>query len=177
MVTGYTSAFYHWVYSLPTIATLDIEASGIHADSYPIEIGVAFTDGTTWCSLIKPPPSWQHWCGKAAQVHGIPRQDLHAHGRDPVAVAATLNDLLDGAIVYSDCWVLDNPWLTKLFEQAAMEKRFTLLDMLHLLDEDTFVALSPTKQQIAQELRLKRHRASNDAVILQLAYQRLINQH
>ncbi len=39
---------------LPTV--IDVEASGFGAGSYPIEVGVAFPDGRSWCCLIRPEP-------------------------------------------------------------------------------------------------------------------------
>lgn len=40
---------------------LDIEATGIHEDSYPIEIGWVDTEGNESSFLIKPIPEWTHW--------------------------------------------------------------------------------------------------------------------
>jgi hypothetical protein len=42
-------------------AVLDVEASGFGAGSYPIEIGYIASDGTSYCTLIRPAPSWTHW--------------------------------------------------------------------------------------------------------------------
>jgi hypothetical protein len=158
---------------LPGIITLDIEASGIHPHSYPIEIGVVLDNGESWCSLIKPAETWTYWDDDAELLHGISRAELQENGKSPIEVAGKLNNLLQDNIAYSDCWVLDNPWLITLFQQAAMEKKFTLLDMMHIMKEAEYGKLKATKQAIAIEANIDRHRASNDARILQIAYQTL----
>jgi len=155
------------------IATLDIEASGIHAESYPIEIGISLPDGKTWCSLIKPAESWTFWSKEAEDIHGISYDELMTNGKSPTEVAGKLNGLLKSSTAYSDCWVLDQPWLTTLFQQAGIVQSFTLLDMMHLMEEAPYTKLVETKHHIALSLDLARHRASNDARILQLAYEEL----
>ena len=157
------------------ITTLDIEASGIHPGSYPIEIGVILSNGDSYCSLIKPAPSWTHWDNDAQQIHGISQDQLLHNGKSPTEVAGNLNDILERTKVFSDCWVLDQPWLIKLFQQAALQQTFTLLDMMHIMSEEHYGRLNDTKQKIALELSIERHRASNDARILQLAYDAISN--
>ncbi|MGH1439607.1 MAG: 3'-5' exonuclease [Cellvibrionaceae bacterium] len=155
------------------IATLDIEASGIHAEAYPIEVGVSLPNGKTWCSLIRPSQSWKHWDKEAETIHGISQEELISNGKSPTEVAGKLNQMLSSSTVYSDCWVLDQPWLTTLFQQAGMPQSFTLLDMMHVMKEESYEKLIDTKHRIALSLDLARHRASNDAKILQLAYEEL----
>ena len=41
-------------------AAVDVEASGFGAGSHPIEIGYVPTDGSSYCTLIRPEPSWTH---------------------------------------------------------------------------------------------------------------------
>jgi len=36
-----------------------------------------------------------------------------------------LNDLLKGNTVYSDGWVVDQPWITQLFDRAERVSSFT----------------------------------------------------
>lgn len=155
------------------IATLDIEASGIHVESYPIEVGISLPDGKTWCSLIKPAQSWTYWSQEAENIHGISYEELIKNGKSPTEVAGKLNELLTSHTAYSDCWVLDQPWLTTLFQQAGIKQDFTLLDMMHVMQEKPYEKLIETKHRIALSLDLARHRASNDARILQLAYEKL----
>lgn len=153
------------------IATLDIEASGIHPDSYPIEVGILLPNGESFCSLIKPAPHWQYWSEKAETVHGISREELVHNGRPLSEVASTLNEYLKGQTIYSDCWVLDQPWMVSLFQAAALEPLFSLTDIIYRLSEDEYNDLEKIKRHIESELNIERHRATNDARVLQLAYE------
>ena len=155
------------------IATIDIEASGLSCNSYPIEIGIVLPSGDSYCSLIKPARYWTDWCRDAENVHGISREELVCHGKEPRVVAEQLNALLAISTVYCDCWTLDYPWLIKLYQQAGIEKTFTLRDIIYTLNEELYQQLPDTKGQIFASLQIKRHRATNDARVLQLAYQAL----
>lgn len=156
------------------IATLDIEASGIHPESYPIEIGICLANGKTWCSLIKPSDKWTHWDKEAEAIHGISHSDLIKHGKEPEDIAQELNSLLNSLTVYSDCSVLDQPWLNQLFQETNINPSFCLRDMMYLMEEEGYEKLIETKQQIAKKLQIERHRASNDARILKLAYEEIV---
>ena len=62
---------------------LDIEASGLGPDSWPIEVGLAWIVDQavqTWSSLIRPEPDWDPdaWSDQSAIIHNIPREDLDA---------------------------------------------------------------------------------------------------
>ena len=168
--TNFDDIFANTVNSLK-INTLDIEASGIHPESYPIEIGIVLKSGESWCSLIKPDNSWQHWDKSAEKIHGISRSDLQQYGKPISEVTQHLNQLLNRGTVYCDCWSLDSPWLLKLFHQAKAYQDFKLLDIMYVVSEEQYENLNQKKPQIAQKLKLDRHRASNDARILQLAYE------
>ena len=159
------------------IITLDIEASGLSVDSYPIEIGVVLTDNSSWCHLIKPAENWHHWSQEAQELHKITRDNLIKHGKDIRAIAESLNDLLKDKIVYSDCWVLDDKWLRKLYAEARLTPSFRLRDIMHILKEDDFIDWEATKLTIAKELNIERHRATNDARILQESFLRVTANH
>jgi hypothetical protein len=155
------------------ITTIDIEASGLSNDSYPIEIGIVLPDGSSWCSLIRPKAHWQHWSAEAQSIHHISQKELIHNGKDVTEVAITLNQIVEGKTVYSDCWVLDERWLRRLYQEANIATSFRVRDILYLLKEEQFTHWEPTKQEIAKELNLKRHRATNDARILQETFYRL----
>jgi len=44
---------------LPCI--IDLEASGLGKQSYPIEVGYILDDGKSFCSLILPADGWDRW--------------------------------------------------------------------------------------------------------------------
>lgn len=146
---------------------IDIEASGFGARSYPIEVGTVLTDGSAYCSLISPEPDWQHWEHSAEGVHGITRETLQQHGKPAVAVAEALNHCLRGHTVYTDAWYHDYQWLARLFDAANVQPAFKLEDLRSLLDDAAQARWHATREQVMQALQLSRHRASNDAKVLQ----------
>lgn len=152
----------------PTI--IDIEASGFGSYSYPIEVGVVNYKGERYCALIKPEPEWNHWCDKAEQVHGISRELLAQHGKSPREVCAELNDFLQESMAFSDAWIHDNPWLTRLFFAARMNRSFHLSPIEYIACEAQLMLWDKTKIHLQQELGIARHRASGDAYLIQQTY-------
>lgn len=155
---------------------MDIEASGFGPESYPIEVGLALEMPVRYCSLILPATDWQHWDASAEQVHGVSRAVLRAKGKSARVVAGELNELLGAATVYSDAWVVDKPWLTTLFHAAGISQTFTLSSIESILSEAQLASWDATKLQVIQDLHLPRHRASNDALIIQQTYQRIVGE-
>jgi len=154
---------------------IDIEASGFGATSYPIEIGIVLGTGEKYCSLIKPVASWTHWSDQAEQTHHISRELLHKRGRTVIQVANEINQFLDGQTVYSDGWVVDNPWLIELIHAARTDKTFTISALEYILNEQQMASWHETQKRIIAELSLTRHRASTDAFIIQETYRRTLN--
>lgn len=125
-------------------AILDLEASGFGRHSYPIEAGYVPPDGRSCCTLIRPEPDWTHWDAGAEQVHGISRDTLQRHGCSAAEVARLLNEALDGQVVDTDDWAHDYP-------------------------EDW----DDAKQKVSREAGTRRHRASQDARLLQMTWRRV----
>ncbi len=149
---------------------IDIEASGFGPDSYPIEIGVALGNGEKYCSLISPAPNWTHWDVGAEKVHRIPRDILEEHGKPIDRVAGELNEILDGGTVFSDGWVVDHPWVNKLFRESSVQPGFSTSALEMILSEGQMEIWHDTKDKVTEEMALKRHRASNDAFIIQTTW-------
>jgi hypothetical protein len=160
--------------SLPAI--LDVEASGFGRGSYPIEIGFVGPDGHLFCCLIQPAPEWSHWDASAEALHGISRELLATHGKSPRWVAAQINERLRGQTVYCDGWANDYSWLARLFDHVQMLPSFKLQDVRTLLSEEEAQRWHEVTSQVRAERQLARHRASSDALVLQLALQRLKHQ-
>lgn len=160
---------------LKTPNIIDVEASGFGAGSYPIEVGVALASGEKYCSLIRPAPGWTHWDTDAERVHRISRATLETHGKPIKEVALHLNALLRNQTVYSDGWVVDNPWLIQLFFEAQVERSFTFSDLQMILTEEQMAIWHETKNDVIAELRKTRHRASIDAIIVQQTYLRTLS--
>jgi hypothetical protein len=148
-------------------AVIDLEASGFGSTSYPIEIGFVLPDGHLECTLVRPEPSWTHWDESASHVHGITREILMAHGKPAGQVALWLNKQLNGLTVYSDAWGHDYAWLAVLFDVANLAPSFKLEHLASVIPECTAARWHQVHSQIELELGLKRHRASNDALMLQ----------
>ncbi len=164
--------------NMPTVSEpliLDVEASGFGATSYPIEIGLALDDGQKYCSLIMPAPDWTHWDDEAEKVHRVPRDILETYGKPMKEVAEQMNELLAGKTVYTDGWVVDKPWITTLFHAAGVAMKFEVSSLEMILSEPQMNTWHDTKDRIVEEMDLKRHRASYDALIIQETYKRTLS--
>ena len=158
----------------PAHSFIDFEASGFGGKSYPIEVGLVLPDGQTYCSLISPEPDWKHWDEAAQKVHGVDRSILETYGKPAVEVAGRINDLLRGQTVYTDAWYHDYNWLSRLFDAAETSPSFRLEDLRQLLGESHLARWDAAKAEVLKEMNLTRHRASNDAKVLQLTLQRVL---
>lgn len=152
----------------PTI--LDVEASGFGSDSFPIEIGVKRSDGARFCRLIKPYQSWTHWNSEAESLHGITRDVLSRYGIDGREVCIQLNAFMQNSTAYSDGWVVDYPWLIKLYAEAGIEMNFKLTALEYLLSENQMQHWHEVKQSLVNQQCVKRHRASVDAELIQQTF-------
>lgn len=151
---------------------MDFEASGFGVHSYPIEVGVVLANRQKYCALIKPANDWQFWDLQAEQVHGLKRDLLERHGKSIHDVATELNAFLLGSVVYSDGWVVDKPWLSRLFYDAGFQPSFHLSPLEMILKEQQMEIWSQTKREVIDDLALERHRASVDALIIQETFVR-----
>lgn len=152
---------------------IDIEASGFGRGSYPIEVGCALADGSSFCTLIRPTPEWTQWDASAEQVHGISREALFEHGRSAEEVVLMLNQRLRGQVVYSDAWYHDYSWLNVLYAATESYPSFRLEHLASLMDEQHANQWNETRAAIQREQQSARHRASADARMLQLTWLRL----
>ena len=76
--------------------------------------------------------------------------------------------------MYSDAWVVDYPWLRELFGHAQVKMEFRISAIEMLLNEAQLSRWDATKAQVTHTLKLPRHRASNDAEIIQRTYMALV---
>ncbi len=149
---------------------MDIESSGFGPESYPIEVGVALSNGQRYSRLIKPMPEWTYWSTEAEKTHGIEHLMLDQQGVSVSIVAEELNQLLKGKKIYSDCWVVDKPWLEKLFIASRIKPQFSLSPIEAILPDEQMVLWKLSNDMIVRELNVRRHRASTDALIIQQTY-------
>lgn len=146
---------------------IDIEASGFGSHSYPIEVGVVTYLSQKYCRLIQPQDNWTHWSKEAEALHGISRSALAIHGKPATQICVDLNNLLVGQTVYSDGWVVDYPWLIKLFDAAKVKMKFTLSPLENILTEQQMEKWHDTQETICAAKECHRHRASSDAELIQ----------
>ena len=146
---------------------IDIEASGFGAHSYPIEIGVVKADGSRYCSLITPQDDWVHWSEQAESVHKISRQMLQEKGKPADQVCKELNRFMGNQSAYSDAWVHDSPWLTRLFWAGRSNPEFHMSPIEIITTEEQLLIWDETKQLLTHQLKIHRHRASADAFLIQ----------
>ncbi|PCK09485.1 MAG: hypothetical protein COA42_03645 [Alteromonadaceae bacterium] len=162
---------------ISTPAIIDIEASGFGPNSYPIEVGLVLENGTRYCRLIAPDPEWTEWSEDAEKIHHISRKDIQEYGVSLTDVAEELNILLENKTVYSDGWVVDEPWMIKLFDKAKVRRRFFMNDILTIMREEVLDTWHTVKNQVINELQLTLHHAPHDALIIQTTYARIMTCH
>ncbi len=117
------------------IAFIDVEASGLGPNSWPIEVGWTFMTGNPRSTLIKPADKWSmtSWEKSAENLHGISPVELVTEGRSPLDVALILNASLGDAHVYSDAPDYDSFWLFRLYDAAGVKPNYRLHDLGDLL--------------------------------------------
>jgi hypothetical protein len=157
----------------PLPAIMDIEASGFGRGSYPIEVGLALPDGTTYCSLIRPAPHWTHWDAGAERLHQITPKVLSEFGKPVLEVATCLNERLRQQTVYTDGWANDYSWLGLLFDEVEMTPAFRLENLRRILSEDEVALWHAAKDAELAATPQQRHRASTDARVIQQTLARL----
>ena len=150
---------------------LDIEASGLHFDAYPIELALLL-DGQIHSWLIKPEPQWTYWSEQAQAMHGITQTMLAQQGLPAKQVALQLNELLaDGdGVVYSDACAWDEDWLNILFHACGEIRMFHLLQVDELFIDEAQARFYLYLRQLQACDGVLRHRAAQDVAILNQAY-------
>jgi thiamine pyrophosphate-dependent acetolactate synthase large subunit-like protein len=162
-----------WTHKEELPIVIDVEASGFGAGSYPIEVGLVMSDGRTHCCLVRPEPDWVHWETQAEAVHQLSRDTLQRAGRPAAEVAHWLNSLLLDRTVYSDAWGQDYAWLSRLYEAAQNQPSFRLEALAALLAEAEMSIWHGAREAVEASLGTVRHRASNDARVLQQTLMRV----
>jgi hypothetical protein len=102
---------------------LDVEASGLHEDSYPIQVAWLNTDtGEEDSFYIKPEEEWTYWDINAEDIHNIPRKLLDDVGIPAdLAVKRLLSSLGKKVDIYTDAPDFDGFWLSKLFGAVLVD--------------------------------------------------------
>ena len=153
-------------------AIIDIEASGFGPQSYPIEVGVVLSDGHRFSRLIKPFPDWEHWSDQAQTVHRITKDQLWHYGHDGADICDQLNQFVGSQTLFSDAWVHDKAWLDTLYYRSHKVPTFSVSPLEAILGEDQAAHWEEVRQEVFDSFELRRHRASQDAFMIQEVYSR-----
>ena len=154
------------------IGIIDIEASGLHFDSYPVEIAVLINgEKKSW--LIQPEPNWNYWCKTAERIHGITQEELHAKGLRSEKVAKELNDFLSASngVLYSDAAHWDTDWVDTLYHVTTEPRQFHIASIYDLLENDQIAIFNDRKNQLAMSGKYRQHRAEEDVDMIYEALQ------
>lgn len=153
------------------IGIIDIEASGLHFDSYPIEVAVRLRgECRSW--LIKPEPGWQYWCSTAESMHGISREELLQDGLPAIEVVNQLNAFLteSDVVLYSDAHRWDSDWIDTLYYAVKAEKPFYVDSIYDVMGNDKTDQFNQYFAQIAKSGKYRHHRAADDVQMIYEAY-------
>lgn len=124
---------------------IDVEASGLGPESYPIEVAWAHRfDPTRFDSfLIKPSERWVYWDAYAeSAIHGISREQLQREGVSIAEAVDRLDVALTGEVVYSDYVPADRPWLVKLYRELGRDLSFEFRSVQSLIPPDKVASYS-----------------------------------
>lgn len=157
---------------------LDIEASSLLPDSWPVEIGCAWIGpaGVEMReALIRPRSDWplSSWSARAEEVHGISRAQLEAAGYPAENVAAA-TDALSGVDLVSNNPHWDAFWLARLRGPGRPALRVRLLRGVAAERLDTAAA---NRLALALLRRTAPHRAGADAMQLAAAWAEAVAPH
>lgn len=145
------------------ISLIDIEASGLGPDSYPIEIAIFDGGDLSESFLLNPETAegWDYWDPIAEEcIHKISYQSLVEEGKDVFLSIIRLNKLLEGKILYSDAVSSDGFWVDRLFDQALdRPKTFEIRSIYSLFKPEFEDAVRDTKEALMGEIA---HRALAD---------------
>jgi len=157
---------------LDNVAFIDLEASGLGPQSWPIEVGWCFKSGAPEAHLIAPASEWarEAWDQEAEALHGIALASLSKTGAAPASVCARLNRALKGAVVYSDAPDWDGFWLYRLFAAAGVKQGFSLVNFADLFDG---LGAAELQALLARASRTSphRHRAREDVLHMRRVYE------
>lgn len=139
---------------------IDLEASGLGAESYPIE--VAWKNDVTGeqdSFLINPDTAenWNYWDEHAEEMHGIEREELNAKGLDIISACKRLNQKLKDKILISDAVEFDLFWVTRLFDATGIKPNFTMAGLDRVLSKEQRIQFG-----FLAKAQHRKHRALED---------------
>ncbi len=152
---------------------IDVEASSLEENSYPIACAWSLPDGRIKNVLIIPEDDWEDWDVCTEDVHGLSREHLFLHGHTCKDVAQEMNEDLDGETVYCHDYYYDQLWIQRLFDAAGSDPQFELAPFSERFPELDEYALEDYRRDLQEELNLRPHQAEEEVHLLQRLYLRL----
>lgn len=159
---------------------LDIEASSLGMDSYPIEVAWSDSFGNIESYLINPyaVEEWTDWDYNAQQVHGLSRKQCREEGTNPEWLCKHMDQsIMPGEVIYADGGPFDANWIDVLYDAGSIRgtSQFKVIHsdtvMLPLLKN--FEPDDKKRWQLYENLKLEarkmigsRHRATPDVQYL-----------
>ncbi len=137
---------------------VDIEASGLGPDSYPIEIAWKCEKTGKQDSFLIDPSSvegWEFWDEFAEELHGIEPEQLFREGISAAQACERLNAALAGKTLTCDAYQFDLFWLTRLFASQGLSMRFGIQGIERFLT-------SEQRALYRQRTQYRGHRALKD---------------
>ncbi|MDI3325497.1 hypothetical protein QKW35_14030 [Pontibacterium granulatum] len=146
---------------------MDLEASGLSAESYPIEVAWRCpATGRSDNFFINPDSvsHWRYWDEFAEELHGLDRERLVAEGISAEEACDRLNDTLDGETLISDALEFDSFWIQRLFKAIGKQPSFRIAGLDELLTAEQLI-----QYRFIARGQFRRHRAMQDVEDLIIA--------
>jgi len=146
---------------------IDIEASGLDIESYPIEIAILIA-GRVHSWLVKPETKWQYWYTAAEAIHGISRQQLIQQGLTATQVASEINALVKetNGLLYSDAAQWDADWMNVLYLAVDSIQEFHIVPIQDLFSNDEEEIFKRKRSEIGNTNKYRLHRAGQDVQLI-----------
>jgi hypothetical protein len=118
---------------------IDIEASSLGLDSFPIAIAVLDVndESNNYETYIRPVDAWDDWSKDAEGIHGIAYSVLMSEGVPVVEVCNELNSRFCGGTLYFDS-AFDLFWLNRLYEAAKDKPKFLMSHVKTIVDSERY---------------------------------------
>lgn len=161
---------------LDRVLFIDIEASGLGIDSYPIECGWTVWNGEGDATLINHQP-WlesSYWDSQAELLHGISKESLK-DAPDAKTALKIITDKTQEGILFSDCPKMESIWLSLLSSASQDRMKWTIHDATSLFGK------SLKDERMANSIMEKfkttghHHRAQGDSLVLWKVWQVCLN--
>jgi DNA polymerase III epsilon subunit-like protein len=139
---------------------IDLEASGLGRESYPIEVAWKNDETGEQDSFLINPDSaedWHYWDDHAEEIHGIERKELKKKGLDIISACKRLNEKLKGKTLISDAVEFDFFWLSRLFQATGMNPSFQMAGLDRVLSKEQRIQFG-----FLAKAQRRRHRALDD---------------